>query len=264
MNILVALNSNYIGPLGVMLHSMSLSNPNERFDIYVAHSSLTADDFAIIDNSVDLSRFTIHPIHVPDELLRDAPILERTSKETYYRLLATDILPEEVDRILYIDPDIVVINPLDEFYNIDMGDNYLAAAEHVGPFLHWVSTKRLKMPIKTSQYINAGVLMMNLKAMRKTETADKIFDFIKTTPMKLYLADQDVINALYFDKTLYINTYLYNLDEKTYKRGKKEKGMNLEWVEKNSVIVHFNGKYKPWKPDYKGELEGFYFKYAEN
>jgi len=47
----------------------------------------------------------------------------------YYRLLAFKFLPEELDRILYLDPDILVINPIDELYNMDI-DNYLYAAAY--------------------------------------------------------------------------------------------------------------------------------------
>ena len=52
MNILVTLNSGYVYPLTVMLHSMMQTNPATRFTIYVAHSSLTPSDFAKIRASV--------------------------------------------------------------------------------------------------------------------------------------------------------------------------------------------------------------------
>ncbi len=266
MNILVALDSNYINALGVMLHSVSVTNPGTAFDIYVAHSSLTQKDFDVIDRSVDLSRFTIHPVRVPDDMLKDAPIMERTSKETYYRLLAVDYLPPEVDRIMYLDPDIAVINRLDDFYNIDFKGNYLAAAEHVGPWLHFINRVRFRMDRKTGHYVNAGVMMMNLEAMRKTESVEKVFDYIKNTKIKLYLADQDVINGMYNRKTINVDPRIYNLDEKTYRLAHKaDPSIDLDWVEKNTVIVHFNGPNKPWKTDveYEGELADFYFRFVE-
>ena len=51
MNILVTLDSNYVGPLTVFLKSLMITNPNNEFDIYVAHSSLTEEDFIKIKNA---------------------------------------------------------------------------------------------------------------------------------------------------------------------------------------------------------------------
>ncbi len=253
MNILVALNSNYVRQLTVMLHSMMLSNPDEYFDIFVAHSSLTQHDFRRISDSTDRKRCVIHPVKVQSKILDDAPVLKRISKETYYRLLAAEYLPQYLDRILYLDPDTVIMNPLDKLYNIDFGDNLIVAATHVALFVKTYNLKRLNMP-ENGEYINAGVMLMNLEGLRKSYTAQQIFDYIELNKKKLYLADQDVINALYGERTLTIRPELINLDEKTFKRS----GKSLAWVEENTMIIHYDGKMKPWKPGYKGELDRYY------
>lgn len=253
MNILVALNSNYVRQLTVMLHSMMLSNPNEYFDIYVAHSSLTQHDFRKISDATDTTRCRIHPVKIKNETLDNAPVLKRISKETYYRLLAAEYLPEYLDRILYLDPDTVIMNPLDGFYNIDFGDNLIVGATHVALFIKTYNLKRLDMPAN-GEYINAGVMLMNLDGLRKSYSSKEIFEYIELNKKKLYLADQDVINALYGDRTLVIRSELINLDEKTFKRS----GKSLAWVEENTLIVHYDGKMKPWKPGYKGVLDKYY------
>lgn len=265
MNILVALDSNYVRPLTVLLTSLMCSNPETHFDIYVAHSKLTPEDFNSIDNAVCKERCRIIPILVPKELLAGAPTAKRISVETYYRLVAVKYLPENIERILYIDPDIVVINRLDDFYNMNMSGNMFAGATHIGTFLHHFSVRRLQMP-PDRVYINAGVLMMNLDEIRKSQDIEAMFRFIRKNSKKLYLADQDVVNSLYYDKTLYINPLLYNLDEMTLKHATSfgsDKKLDLDWVRKNTVIVHFNGKYKPWRtePEYKGIMDVLYFEY---
>lgn len=200
MNILVTLNSNYVEQLTVMLRSLMATNRREYFDIFVAHSSLTQQDFRRIADSLAPGRCTLHPIKIKPEALENAPVLDRISKETYYRLLAAEYLPKSVDRILYIDPDTVIINEIRPFYDIDFGDNLLAGASHVYSFIRRYNQLRLNM-VKGSQYINAGVMMMNIAGLRKAYKSEEIFNFIKKNGKKLYLADQDVINALYSDKT---------------------------------------------------------------
>ncbi len=258
MNILVSLNSNYIGPLTVMLKSLMLSDIEECFDIYVAHSSLTENDFNKMKKVCDMNRTVFHGIEVPSSLLENAPVLKRISKETYYRLLTNDILPENVERILYLDPDIVILKSLKDFYNIDFGDNIYAGAGHTVGTLEKLNVKRLKMP-KNSSYINAGVLMINVKGMRKFCTTDDIFSYMQLNRKKLYLADQDVINGFFAEKIIYVDPVKYNLDEKTFYNFRKRKNLSLKKVREECCIIHYNGSQKPWKEKYHGNLSEFYF-----
>ena len=255
MNILVTLDANYIPPLTVMLSSMLRSNPGERFNVYVANSSLTTADFDRIRACIQPARCRVINVKVDPELLKDAPVMERISKETYYRLVAMDYLPAEVKKILYIDPDTVVINSLRQLYDTQMGDALIMGSSHVERIFNGINTRRLKMP-RECKYINAGVLLMNIEGIRGYVTSAEIFDYIAQNAKKLYLADQDVINALFCTKTLYVDARVFNLDEKTIRMFKST--TDLDWVNSNCVIVHFNGKYKPWKEEYKGVLKGFY------
>lgn len=117
-----------------------------------------------------------------------------------------------------------------------------------------------------NHYINAGVLLIDLDMWRKTVTLDRIFKFIQKNHSILFLADQDVINYLFADKLLRIDERLYNLDEKTFlhfaKKKSPSKKIDLDWVRKNTVVIHYNGKHKPWnEAEYNGLLGEFYEKY---
>lgn len=259
MNILVTLNSSYVKPLCVMLKSMMLSNPDERFDLYVAHSSLTESDFAKIKEHTDTNRVKIHRVLIDGEILKNAPVLKRISKETYYRLLLLDYLPLDVDRILYIDPDTVIINSLSPFYNLDFGGKLLAAAGHTHGLVELANRIRFRHK-KSERYFNAGVILFNLQKMRKSVTTEDIFSYIRKNEKRLYLADQDVLNGMFGKQALIVDERLYNLDEKTVSRYKIT---NDIWIRKNTVIVHFNGKFKPWKENYKGVLAHYWFEYLE-
>ena len=59
MNLIVTLNSGYLKPLTVMLHSLERSNPNSVFTVYVAHHSLTAQDFAFLRARLDPARIRL-------------------------------------------------------------------------------------------------------------------------------------------------------------------------------------------------------------
>ncbi|MCD7872026.1 MAG: glycosyltransferase family 8 protein [Clostridiales bacterium] len=253
MNILVTIDANYADKLIVMLNSLSKSNPSESLDVYIAHSSLTLNDLACISKEIESRLITIHPIKIPDKLFENAHFTKRISKETYYRLLLFEYLPFDVKRILYLDPDIIVLNSVKRLYNIEFGENIFAGAGHTYGAVRVFNRMRLNMP-RESEYINAGVLMINVENMRSYITADEIFSFIDKKGKLLFQADQDVINSLFSNKILALNPCCYNLDEHTYKRN----NLNIQWVVKNCVFVHYDGKNEPWKENYKGKLGVFW------
>lgn len=119
ISILVTLNSNYLKRLVIMLTSLIQSNPGTRFAIYIAHSLLTEPDFAFINQYVDSLYCSINNVKIPSELLREAPITRNYPKEMYYRIFVAQFLPKELERVLYLDPDLLVINSLDKLYSIN-------------------------------------------------------------------------------------------------------------------------------------------------
>lgn len=259
MNILVTLNSGYVYPLTVMLHSLMKTNPKETFTLYVAHSSLTANDFAKIRLSVDPLRCRTVPVFIDNGFFDSLPCKSRLSKETYYRLFAAEFLPESINRILYLDPDIVINGSLSQLYNIDFGSNLFAAASHNNSFLNFVNRRRLKMD-KNSLYVNAGVILMNVEKLRKERSTAALSEYIRKNEASFLLEDQDVFNGFFGSRTVYLDPNKYNLDELTFKRLSKKRGAKnaAAFVENQTVIIHFNGKEKPWNENYSGRL-GAYF-----
>ena len=266
MNLFVSLDSNYIHPLCVMFNSLAATNSGNSFDIYVAYSSLTEEDFAMMEKALGNLDATIHRVFVDEEIFSGAPVLSRLSKATYYRLLIGDILPESVDRLLYLDPDIAINRDLSDFYNTDLGDNIIAGCGHLYGFNEAVNLLRLGLnKNKQNRYINAGVMLIDLKKWRKRVTVSQILAFIQKNIRTLFLADQDVVNAMFGGRILALDERIYNLDEKTFSHFEKKsagnKRIDIGWIRNNTVIIHFNGKHKPWnEPDYKGKLGEFYEK----
>ena len=101
-------------------------------------------------------------------------------------------------------------------------------------------------------------MLMNLKEIRKQFTLEHILECLKKNTQRLIMGDQDLINILFGEHTIFVNEHIYNLDERTYKYCRKKQGFNLADVETKTAIIHYNGKYKPWLEGYKGELNRFY------
>lgn len=255
MNILVTIDKKYIPPLKVMLVSMGQSNSDvSSLDVFVAHSNLTEDDLRpLYEATAEFKNMHIHSLKVDDVYFSNTPVIERLPKESFYRLIAFAILPEEVERCIYIDPDTYILRSLQPLYDMDMGDCFIAAGSHTYSYIEKINHVRLNMG-KGTKYINSGIMLMDLKKMREHTSVEEIMKYLEDNIQKLYLGDQDAMNGLFWKYTMDMDIKLYNMDEKTLKRYK----LHADYVRENTVIIHYNGKYKPWLEGYKGELDEFY------
>lgn len=264
MNILITLDSNYIKPLKVMLKSLFLNNAEEKFSIYLMHSSIKDEELHDLDNYIKMHGNQLEIIYVDDNCFQDAPILLHYTKEMYYRLLAFKFLPQNLDRILYLDPDTLIINPVRELYEMDIQDYLYAAAYHDKISIKQINKLRF-IPYEIDAYYNSGVLLMNLELQRQQIDEQSIYQFVEKNRSKLIMPDQDILNALFSKKIKSIDEKLYNYDARYYSYYKiMSNGMwDMDHVIRNTVILHFCGKKKPWKKNYSGKFHALYKHYEK-
>ena len=265
MNLLVTINENYIYLFKIMLHSFFLNNPDERkVCVYLLHSEISGEKL----NELELycarygARFV--PIMVDSRLFDNAPTNKRYPKEMYYRLFAPLILPKDVERILYLDPDILIINPVKKLWETDLGGCVFAAASHAGltEITTGINFARLNID---HEYYNTGVLLIDLNRARKITRAEDIFRCVNEYEKNLFLPDQDVFNVLYGKYTLPLEEVIWNYDVRNYSKHKLKSAGKYDsfWVMKNTAILHFCGKKKPWRKNYKNAF-GFLYKHYMN
>ena len=258
INLLVTLDRNYVQQLNVMLFSALCSDSFAYFCVYILHDDGLADTDLITTNAVLGQRGKMHLIKVNECGLADAPTSDRYPKAIYYRIFAAKYLPATLERVLYLDPDIVVRKSLQELYELPMNTAYFAAASHIRALLHRFNELRLDMG-EDSPYINSGVMLMNLQALRAEQDTQEVFNYMEAHKGRLLLPDQDIISALYGQRILPLDAVRYNMTEKLYALHRREEpGMTLEDVCQQSAVIHYCGRNKPWKSGYIGELNVFY------
>ncbi len=256
LNLLVTLDKNYIPYLNVMLWTLRANNPDADITVYILHSSLTNAD--VVETKKIIFPGNLVLINAENIGLDTAPTTSRYPKEIYYRIFAARYLPKTLDRVLYLDPDIVVNGSFRELWSIDMKDYFFAAASHTGAFVRAINGIRLDMEENTP-YINSGVMLMNLSLLRSEQNYDDVFRFIEKKKNTLVLPDQDIISALYGSRILALDTFRYNMTENLFMlHSPFEKTLTLEWIRNNTIVIHYCGRNKPWKENYKGYLNIFY------
>lgn len=132
IHLLVTFDQNYIAPFETMLTSILLNNPGEQFHVWLLHSAIPQTALDALEHDCRAHGVPLTPIAVERQLFQGAPITKQYPQEMYYRLLASHILPASLKRVLYLDPDILVINPLRPLWDLDLQGNVFAAASHIG------------------------------------------------------------------------------------------------------------------------------------
>lgn len=250
-------DENYLFCLNVMLTSLLHHNPEHFFRVYLLQTSIR-DEQLEETKQVLGTQGELFSIQMNDAELKDAPTTERYPKEIYYRIFAARYLPDSIDRVLYLDPDVIVNHSVEELYTLPMDHYYFAAASHVGELLSKVNQLRLEMS-EESLYINSGVMLMNLELLRREQNVEDVFRFVRKHKNSLLLPDRDIISGLYGTKIYPLDAFRYNMTERLFALyAPFEKELNMEWIRENSVIIHYCGRGKPWKNNYVGCLNLFY------
>lgn len=251
IQILFAMDANYLPQLRVLLTSIRLNNPGETFGLYLMHSGLPERELEGLERWCGEASWEFHSVPVDAALFDGAPVTAQYPREMYYRLLAGQMLPDGLSRVLYLDPDILVINPLRELWETDMQGNMFAAAAHTGKTELANNVNRIRLGTD-HDYYNSGVLLIDLERCRSEVAPDELFAFVREHRRELVMPDQDLLNAVYGDSILPLDDALWNYDARNFNNYvlRSTGGQDMSWVMENTAILHFCGKAKPWKPNY--------------
>lgn len=248
IHIATAIDDSYCRHLAVMLRSL-FENKTLDYEIhlYILNSGLSARVKNTLCDSTQEYPLQIHYVPVDRSVYHGLAEQPHISLEAYFRIHLPELLSEDVKKVIYMDPDIIIKEDLYELWNIDISDYVLGAVE-------WAfGDDRMSVLSIPEQYgyFNAGVLLINLEKWRKEHTTKQVWDYLNHNPDKIRHMDQDALNAVLYDSRL-------GLDPKwNYTTGHLLK-LRLDIT---PAVIHFSGPRKPWTQGHP--LEEEYFSYLK-
>lgn len=266
MSIVLATDDNFVQHCCVVIASVLANNKNVSF--YIFTEGLKSDNenklkdlaekmggelkICLIDSNV-VSQFPMPPY-----------MSSHISIATYYRLFVERVLPKSIDRVIYMDCDIVVRNSLQPLWDTDMTERAIAA---VYQFNAWAiknnSFERLGYDVKYG-YFNAGMLLINLAFWREHSVTEQLMDFIKDKFSQIHSHDQDVLNAVLheFVKPL---SYTWNCLPSFFDKDKLTFPDFVDYTEDitSPVVIHYVYKPKPWQRECTNPYKDDYYKYLD-
>lgn len=182
--------------------------------------------------------------------------IEHITKPTFYRLEIPSLL-NTIDKCIYLDVDMVVNGDLSEIFDINMDNYYIAGVKAAGYYYPESNQEKMKSILNIAefnQYVNAGMLVMNLGLMRANNLEQRFFELLG---YNFPNNDQDILNSACYGKIKILHPKYnamtkYSLcDEYAYEKipclpicySKDE----WESASSNPIVIHYADKWKPWE-----------------
>ncbi len=257
MNILLAANNNYLKYVENLIFSVKTNMRKNDLKIYFINQNTSQKKINELKKRVERKyKIEFEIINISKDIFYNLPILAHFSVEMYFRLIAQYILPKELDRILWLDVDIVCLKNIEEFYcqSFDNRSMIVCADSLCEEMALKEHKNNLGMKYE-SKYFNSGVLLLNLKKMRRKYKMDDIINMSVQYKDKLKFPDQDILNVLYEGDVKYVNKY-YNY-QLIYKNNISQEDID------RIVLLHYTGPEKPWRFKCINKTSKYYWSYEK-
>lgn len=262
INVVFITDNNYAPVTGTAITSLKLNRDRvNEYHVYVVTIDMDRDNTARLKSLAE-DGFQITVIKDDAKFAKYNRRRDTlASKSTYTRFYLAELLPE-LDKVIYLDDDLIVQQDLAELDRMLMKDYYCMAVRDM-PLETSSPSHMEKLRSNLKNYFNAGVMLLNLKKMREDRVSEKLIAYIQNGLN--YLGNQDAFNIVFNGNVQYIScswNYLVTWSKKMtpvqiaeyYDIPNVDEGYDFV---KESKIVHFAATPKPWDAYQYGLTELF-------
>ena len=194
MNVMYASDDNYAWLMGISMISLFENNKESKeVNVFLFGDNLSKENEEILAGIAEkygrgFMHIDVEKVKIPDYIMS-----ERYPKSTFSRLFAYSLLPREIEKLIYLDCDTIVMGSLEEMFAMDVeGKAFLATRDCMG------RAYKRKIGLKDSDtYINAGVMLMNMKRLREIPIAERMVAFVEKYAEAMTYADQEIVNGIF-------------------------------------------------------------------
>ena len=256
MNILYASNDGFARHLGTSMYSLFDKNRGaETITVYVLSLGLSEENIGKLQEIVDTFGRELVILELGNIRKRFDFEVDTGGYDISImgRLFMGEMLPEEVDRVLYLDCDTVIVRSLEKMWKTNLGEAILGAVPE--PTIYEAVKDSIGLGMEDNYY-NSGVLLVDLKRWREEQVQEKLMQFLKEKGGALFASDQDLLNGAlkgrihtlmpvcnFFPNYRYFSYKTLVEHAPSYKTVSKEA---FQKAKKHPMIIHYMGDERPW------------------
>lgn len=259
MDIMFATNNHFCSHAAEAIVSLLENNRGTKITIHLFTIDCEINNIERICKLVGKYKQDVKTYQITNQLFSDFPETGAYSLACYLRLLAPSLLAD-VDKVLYLDCDIIVNAQLDELWNIEL-EGYSVAAVLDATLSYHIVKGYLGYDYWEDGYFNSGVLLMNLKYWREHGVQEKLVSYLNSH--KVALPDQDALNIVLHGSIRFIhpkwNCHVGHFAFPPLVFPSQKKYIKTLWS--GAKIIHFTGPTKPWFVECVNPYKQQYLKY---
>ena len=271
INVLYSTDANYAKVMGVSIISLLENNKNNHINFFIIDDGICNRNVFLDLENIYGCKFNFIDFSEYKRKLNLNQLYWHISESAYARLLLNSMLPNSINKILYLDCDTIICKDLQNFFEMDLADYFVAGV------LDFASheTKEMIGLNESDHYINSGVLLINVRQWRDENVEEKFIDYIKECDGNVWHHDQGVLNHVLKNNIMIINPK-YNMMTPNYmlkfedicdfydittKNYYTKSDFDLAMVD--FVILHFTGFFvtRPWEKKCRHPKVGIYESY---
>jgi lipopolysaccharide biosynthesis glycosyltransferase len=259
-------DDHYAQPLGVMLRSVRANlDAGRALVVYLLDGGIGPAARKRLAESWRSGRITIHWLPVEESRFRGLPLWGRMPVSTYFKLLVPELLPDHVERALWLDCDLVALADVGPLWDADSGGRHvLAAQDQVVPLVSSrdgvAGWRELGLGVN-AKYFNAGVMVVDLARWRRERIVEHVLDHLRRYRKRVVFWDQEGLNAVLSGAWGELDPrWNHNVSVGAH-RGRRRRPAGA--AEDEPWILHFSGNLKPWVYPCGHPFHGSYFHYLD-
>lgn len=243
INVAYGVDANFQFGASISIISLLINNTSNRFSFHLFTDSVS-DEYrdALRDISEKYhSKITLYTLD--GDVFSQFPSTNAWSRATYFRFSAFEYLSDFIDRVMYIDADVICNNKIEEFYYKDI-NNCIAAVIPDVERNRIKAAERFSITEFVDSYFNAGVILLNLVAWKNNSCFEKALDILRNGEYNLAFLDQDVLNLIFLGDTVIMKrdfNCIYGMDRELIK-----KESYRDYIKESTALIHYVGLTKPW------------------
>lgn len=256
-----AASPTYLRHAGAMLHS-ALAHTTLPVRVTLLHvEPLPSDDVEHLGAVLEAGGAGLQTVEIPASLMEGFSGTRNFPPVVWARVLLPSLLPD-VDRVLYLDADVIVTDDLAPLWEVDLGDHLFGAVTN--PCYPGLPPSKELGLARREDYLNSGVLLMDLARMRAEGWVDELRNFAVAHPDNP-CPDQDALSARYHDRALRLHPR-WNMQTICFERPPRRLPFppgQIDEARARPAIVHFTGTAKPWHRQSRHPLAHRYFEHLD-
>lgn len=234
LHIAFGIDANFAKGMGVCMASIILNNQSERINFHIFTDGINQEDIDRLKILTKYENAKITMYYINKKVFKSFPTSVGWTYATYYRFIMGNVLYGYVNKILYLDADILCIGSLKKLLEIDMGNSIIIG---ICDFLENFKIRMEELEIKNGKYFNAGVMYIDVNKWYQEKISERAMQLLRDDPKRYKSLDQDVLNVLLDGKVFFVDKkwdYMYDTMRMKHQ------------LPEGIILIHFTGD-KPWQ-----------------